>query len=245
MKRCLIFCLSVLLFCIPVIAYADSENPVLSDSPSLVVLQEDDAQPDLSSPDSSQDVGEVPSDTFVSEDAGSDPFLSGDAADLAVQYAADSGNVVVVQADQVILASDAQPFSLPGAPLAGGYYIDCSTAALGDVRIYVPCEYQYGSFTTNSNGDLVSLRSSTVTGLLYSGGTPYTVRWSSFGTPQYRSYSGSSYSYYDLGVSEILDTNVQILSSDSDVPLLPSGEYLFLVLILLLGVICVCKFMTL
>ena len=85
MKRCLIFCLSVLLFCIPVIAYADSENPVLSDSPSLVVLQEDDAQSDLSSPDSSQDVGEAPSDTNVSEDAVSDPVLSGDAADLAEQ----------------------------------------------------------------------------------------------------------------------------------------------------------------
>ena len=245
MKRCLIFCLSVLLFCIPVIAYADSENPVLSDSPSLVVVQEDDAQSNLSSPDSSQDVGEAPSDTYVSEDAVSDPVLSGDAADLAEQYAADSGNVVVVQADQVILASDAQPFALSGSPLAGGYYIDCSTSALGDVRIYVPCEYQYGSFTTNSNGDLVSLRSSTVTGLLYSGGTPYTVRWSSFGTPQYRSYSGSSYSYYDLGVSEILDTNIQILSSDSDVPLFPSSQYLLLVLILLLGVCCVCKFMTL
>ena len=245
MKRCLIFCLSVLLFFIPVIAYADSENPVLSDSPSLVVLQEGDAQSDLSSSDSSQGVGETPSDTNVSEDAVSGPVLSGDAADLAEQYAADSGNVVVVQADQVILASDAQPFALSGAPLAGGYYIDCSTSALGDVRIYVPFEYQYGSFTTNSNGDLVSLRSSTVTGLLYSGDTPYTVRWSSFGTPQYRSYSGSSYSYYDLGVSEILDTNVQILSSDSDVPLFPSSEQLLLVLILLLGVCCVCKFMTL
>ena len=245
MKRCLIFCLSVLLFCIPVIAYADSENPVLSDSSSLVVVQEDDAQSDLSSPVSSQAGSDPSSDPFVSEDAVSDPVLSGDAADLAEQYAADSGNVVVVQADQVILASDAQPFALPGAPLAGGYYIDCSTSALGDVRIYVPYEYQHGSFTTNSNGDLVSLRSSTVTGILYSGDTSYTVRWRSFGTPQYRLEYGSSSSYSDLGVSQILDTNIQILSSDSDVPLLPSSEYLLLVLILLLGVCCVCKFMTL
>lgn len=249
MKRCLIFCLSVLLVCIPVIAYADSENPVLSDSASLVVLPEDDAQSDLPSPDSSQGVGEAPSDTIASEDAVSGPVLSGDAADLAEQYAADSGNVVVVQADQVILASDAQSdaqsSALSGAPLAGGYYIDCSTSALGDVRIYVPYEYQRGSFTTNASGDIVSLRSSTVTGLLYDGDIVYTVRWSSFGTPQYRSYSGSSYSYYDLGVSEILDTNIQILSSDSDVPLLPSSDYLLLVLILLLGVCCVCKFMTL
>lgn len=245
MKRCLIFCLSVLLFCIPVVAYADSENPVLSDSPSLVVIQEDDAQLNLPSPDSSQAVGEAPSDTLVPEDAVSDPVFSGDAADLAEQYAADSGNVVVVQADQVILASDAETFALSSAPLAGGYYIDCSTSALGDVRIYVPYEYQRGSFTTNTSGDIVSLRSSTVTGLLYDGDTAYTVRWSSFGTPQYRSYSGSSYSYYDLGVSHILDTNIQILSSDADVPLLPSSEYLLLVLILLLGVCCVCKFMTL
>lgn len=245
MKRCFIFFLSVLLACIPVIAYADSENPVLSESPSLVVLPEGDAQSDLPSPDSSQVGLEAPSDSIVSEDAVSDPVLSGDAADLAGQYAADSGNVVVVQADQVILASDAQPFALPVAPLAGGYYIDCSTSALGDVRIYVPCEFQYGSFTTNSNGDLVSLRSSTVTGLLYSGDTSYSVRWRSFGTPQYRLESGSSSSYRDLGVSEILDTNIQILSSDSDVPLLPSSEYLLLVLILLLGVCCVCKFMML
>lgn len=245
MKRCLIFCLSVFLVCIPVIAYADSENPVLSNSPSLVVLQEDDVQSDLSSPDSSQVGVEPSSGSYVSEDAVSDPFLSGDAADLAEQYAADSGNVVVVQADQVILSSDAQPFALSGAPLAGGYYIDCSTSALGDVRIYVPCEYQYGSFTTNSHGDLVSLCSSTVTGILFSGDTFYTVRWRSFGTPQYRSEFGSSSSYSDLGVSEILDTNVQIFSSDSDVPLLPSVEYLLLVLILLLGVCCVCKFMTL
>lgn len=245
MKKWFLLCLSVLLVCIPVIAYADSENPVLSDSPSLVVLQEDDAQSDLSSPDSSQSGGDSSSYPYVSEDAVSDPVLSGDAADLAEQYAADSGNVVVVQADQVILSSDAQPFALSGSPLAGGYYIDCSTSALGDVRIYVPYEYQRGSFTTNSSGDIVSLRSSTVTGLLYDGDTAYTVRWSSFGIPQYRSYSGSSYSYYDLGVSEILDTNIQILSSDSDVPLLPSVEYLLLALILLLGVCCVCKFMTL
>lgn len=245
MKKWFLLCLSVLLFSIPVIAYADGENPVLSDSPSLVVLQEDDAQSDLSSPDSSPAGGEPSSDSVVSEDSVSDPVLSGDVADLAEQYAADSGNVVVVQADQVILASDAQSFALPGAPLAGGYYIDCTTSALGDVRIYVPYEYQYGSFTTNSNGDLVSLRSSTVTGILYSGDTSYTVRWTSFGTPQYRAPSGSSYYYYDLGVSEILDTNIQILSSDSDVPLLPSAQYLLLVLILLLGVCCVCKFMTL
>lgn len=245
MKKCFMLCLSVLLVSIPVIAYADGENPVLSDSPSLVVVQEDDAQSDLSSPASSQAGGVPSSDSIVSEDAVSDPVLSVDAADLAEQYAADSSNVVVVQADQVILASDAQPFSLPRAPLAGGYYIDCSTSALGDVRIYVPCEYQYGSFTTNSNGDLVSLRSSTVTGILYSGDTSYTVRWRSFGTPQYRSESGPSSSYSDLGISKILDTNVQILSSDSDVPLLPSVEYLLLVLILLLGVCCVCKFMTL
>lgn len=245
MKKCLLLFLSVLLVSIPVIAYADTENPVLSDSPSLVVLPEDAAQSDLSSPDSSPAGGEPSSDSVVSEDAVPDPVLSGDAADLAEQYAADSGNVVVVQADQVILASDAQSFALPGAPLAGGYYFDCSTSALGDVRIYVPYEYQHGSFTTNSNGDLVSLRSSTVTGILYSGDTSYTVRWSSFGTPQYRFYSGSSSSYRDLGVSEILDTNVQILSSDSDAPLLPSVEYLLLVLILLLGVCCICKFMTL
>ena len=245
MKKCFLLCLSVLLVSIPVIAYADSENSVLSDSPSLVVLPEDDPQSDLSSSDSSQGVGEASSDTIVSENAVSDPVLSGDAADLAEQYAADSGNVVVVQADQVILASDAQPFALSGAPLAGGYYIDCSTSALGDVRIYVPYEYQRGSFTTNTSGDIVSLRSSTVIGLLYDGDTAYTVRWSSFGTPQYRSYSGSSYSYYDLGVTQILDTNIQILSSDADVPLLPSSEYLLLVLILLLGVCCVCKFMTL
>ena len=164
--------------------------------------------------------------------------LSGDVA------IGDSGyDRLFITANEVVLAaeSDAQAFSV-SSPLAGGAYISATTLQLGEVKIYVPVDFQRDSFTVDTSGNLVSLRSSTISGLMYSGSNTYNFRISAFGNPTYRLYD-SSYSYSDLTMTDILDTNVQIVRSDSELPLYPDSDLLYILIFMVVEVVAVWLFM--
>lgn len=245
MRLCVVLILSLSLVLVPVVGYADGlvddavlPEAVVEDVPSDGSSSSGDPvfDPDVVSPEAS---------------SSSDP-LAGDMGDGS--SGSDAGSSVpsepvivdslTVTANQVILAEEVEPRALPVTPIAGGYFIDCSTSALGDCRIYVPYEYQKGSFSF-AGSDVISLRASTVTGILYAGSSSYTVRWTSFNTPEYRSPSGSSWEYRSLGIERVMDTNVQIARSDDDLLLFPDTGLLLLILVAGLGVLVVCKFMTL
>lgn len=137
-------------------------------------------------------------------------------------------------ADEVILSGEdeLQPRSFGGGP-AGGAYFDASTN-VGDMRIFVPTDYQYGSFSLDSSGRLIGVRSSTITGYGYIGSTEYDVRFSSYAIPQYRR-SDSSYTWDYLYINAVEDTNVQILDSLSSLPLKPDTGTLLLVIFAVFG----------
>lgn len=152
---------------------------------------------------------------------------------------------VTINANEVTIVDNSEPeiepYVVPSTPIAGGWYIEANTSQLGDVKIYVPVNYKDGSFSYTTN-NVISLQSSTITGVMYASTGVYTIRFNAFTAPQYRLYD-TGYTYTDLNIIEVYSSNVEIL--DSDPPkAIPTYVY-WGVLILIVGVICICKFMML
>lgn len=154
-----------------------------------------------------------------------------------------SADTVTLQANTVLLASAAEDNEYPAdAPLMGGLYMEVSTSQLGDLLIYIPTDYQYRSFTKTDSGEPVNITNSTISGYSYDGSSYY-IRWSTFGTAQYRSSTGQSYSYSDLDITEIKNTNVVFVESNEDLPPVPDSDTTNVILIFMMGVIILCLFM--
>lgn len=118
--------------------------------------------------------------------------------------------VYIVTAVCFILA-----FSMPAAAaeLQGGYYIVCDCALGSGVRFYVPASAAEGCLTYDSSGYLFNISNSTI--YLYSPDYPdYTFSASRFAGFQYRASSGAGYTYYDLNIRNVTDTNVEIYTED-------------------------------
>lgn len=99
-----------------------------------------------------------------------------------------------------------------GAELAGGYYITCDCALGNGMTFYVPAEFAGGSLTYDSSGNLFNLTASSI--YLYSPDYPeYTIYAPRFSGFQYRAGS-SGYSYVDLNITNVTDTNVEILDEN-------------------------------
>ncbi len=233
-----VFCgLLALILCVSVV-YADDLSDVapsgdmvfadsVADSPQDVSASSSDIDGDIGA---DLDFGVVDGGDRVDEDLRDTIY---EAVDLALQGGESN----------VIAADTAEPFALPSSrPLAGGTYFEVDTSQLGECLIYIPVDYQRGSFTYYGS-NLFNLRSATITGILYAGSTSYSVRWSAFSTPTYR--RGSNYNYEDLTVTEVLATNIEIVQSDDDLALSPDNNLLLLVIVLCLGVLIVCRFMRL
>ena len=117
---------------------------------------------------------------------------------------------LTINANEVVLYSllpeeDVYP---SGAPLEGGVYMHLDTDELGDILVYVPVDYQYDSFTKNSNGQPINITASTITGYSFDG-NDYNIRWQTWGVPMYRPVNyNTGIQYQELTVNEILGTNV-------------------------------------
>lgn len=218
--------------------------------PSEESLGGDEENSEVSSPVDTGDSGGtddnsslLPSDGSESEVPTSGGLVVEDGGEEE-EFIADYGDITV-NADAVYLTSPEDEVTYAvGDVLSGGAFFEVSTDELGEVKIYVPIDYQEGSFAYDNNANLVNIRSATITGYILDG-TQYTVRWTSFNTPQYRlvNYSGVGSSYEDLTIYSVNDTNIQIIEDDSEVPLFPDDRFVQLLILLCLGVIVVCQFM--
>ena len=151
-----------------------------------------------------------------------------------------SGGLTIVT-DSVVLAENIEPRAVLTSPVAGGPYMEVSSS-IGDLKIYVPADYQRGSFSYFDGDNVCGIRSSTISGYAFKGSTLYQIRFPSFSDPQYRVYD-SGYSYTDFSITGVKSTNIQILTSDDDLPLLPDTGQIQLIITLFLGGVLVCLFM--
>lgn len=123
------------------------------------------------------------------------------------------------------------------ADLQGGYYFVADSALGDNLKFYVPADFANGSLTYDSSGFLFNLTSSSI--YLYCPDYPdYTIYASRFSGFQYRAGSGAGYSYIDLNISNISDTNLEIFEKyPGKVPRVPE---LLLVIVVLLVVLIGC-----
>lgn len=159
---------------------------------SISDLESSVQDPALMDGDQSSDVGETDTTVVIQE------------------VVPESVEDLTINANEVVLYSllpeeDVYP---SGAPLQGGVYMNLDTVELGEVLVYVPVDYQYDSFTLNTNGQPINITASQISGYSYDG-NDYNIRWSSFGIPTYRSVEYDyGTTYQTLTVNEILGTNI-------------------------------------
>lgn len=144
-------------------------------------------------------------------------FLDGSYSVLTADTAA-SETSAALQEDDLVAA-----LSVADGDLAGGFYFVCDCALGSDLIFYVPIEWAYDAFTTDSSGSLVNL--STTTCYAYCPDYPdYTFTCSRFNTFTYRS---TGYDTSDLQIRDISDTNISLL--DANTITLPDKDLLLLI----------------
>lgn len=184
-------------------------------------------------------VGDTPSDELGPDaDLTEDDLLEGEEVPPA-----DLSGVGEELAEIKELLQQSDVFAVPEdypstAPLQGGYYIDCSAGL-----IFVPREAQYGAFAYDDSGELVNITDGTINGIIQRGSSVYDLRFSSFGTAEYRERYGSSWQWTSVSTGTVSSTNVEIFDDGNAVRLWPTSTMLALVSILLLGVIAWRQFM--
>lgn len=137
-------------------------------------------------------------------------------------------------------APEVELFTLVDDTVQGGCFMDVETSA-GDMLIYIPTDYQYGSFSYFGS-NVTGIRSSTITGYFFRNSDLYQVRFQPFSIPQYRN-ADSGYTYTDFDITNVNDTNIQILDSFDELPLFVDDGYMKYMTLFILGVIAVCLFM--
>lgn len=158
----------------------------------------------------------------------------------------DSGSSVqvenlTVQADTVLMSAPENNDYPSGAPLAGGVYMQVTTRALGELLIYVPSNYQSKAFTFESGSkEVVNITSATITAYVVDQAS-YSFRWSSFGRLQYRRNT-SGYTYEDVNITDVLNTNIVFVESNDDLPPVPDSNMLQIIITFLLGGCLLCLF---
>ena len=123
------------------------------------------------------------------------------------------------------------------ADLQGGYYFVADSALGTGLKFYVPAEYATGSLTYDSSGYLFNLTGSSI--YLYCPDYPdYTIYAPRFSVFQYRSGSGSGYTYVDLNAANVTDTNVQIYDADPGKSLGTSEVLMIIVSLIVVLIAC-------
>ena len=246
----------------------DEVIEVVPDESEDLVSPPVEAEEPASEPDSLEDTEMGEPDDTVSDDGSSFPSEPGDLAngvddtvDTDIIGDSDSDELVgsdgSVEDDELVPSGDvaseleeirelleqSEVFAVPEdypstAPLQGGYYIDCSAGLL-----FVPREAQYGAFAYDDSGELVNITDGTINGIIQRGRSVYDLRFTSFGTAEYRERDGSSWQWTSVSTGTVSSTNVEIFDDGNAVRLWPTSTMLALVSILLLGVIAWRQFM--
>lgn len=136
--------------------------------------------------------------------------------------------VAETAASETGLDEDSTAVLSDGASLSGGYYFVCDCDLGYDLKFYVPVEWAHDAFALDASGDLINMSNSTC--YAYCPEFPeYSVYCSRFSNFIYRSNNLT----YDLNITEISDTNLDLLQdesyhlSDSDMLVLIAGLIFF------------------
>lgn len=117
--------------------------------------------------------------------------------------------VILLQSGTVVVANDFEGNQTLGAAASPdgpvGFSVEVSSS-IGS-QLLVPSDYSERSFAVDGSGHLIGIRSGTFS--CYIG--DYTVRFPSYGTPQYRLTSGSSYTWNDINLTYVGSRNVEII----------------------------------
>lgn len=93
----------------------------------------------------------------------------------------------------------------------GGYYFVADCILGTGLKFYVPADYAYDCFTIDSTGSMVNMTNSTC--YVYCPSFPdYTFSASRFGTFYYR---GDGYNSSDLALTNVTDTNMELLLDEA------------------------------
>lgn len=122
------------------------------------------------------------------------------------------------------------------SPFFGSGWITGTDSRLGRVTLYFPIDFQRGHWGVDSNGYLMNITSSSMSGYL-DGVYNNSVSASGFTYPRYRDQSGSSWEYYDLHLIPE-NSNMEIAVEHEN--LVPVEDVLPYFVILLLGGLFVC-----
>lgn len=160
------------------------------------------------------------------------PPEDGVGEELSEEPVVDSGPIPVylVDADPVPV-----PYAAGTVGPSGGYHLDVSSSALGACTVWLPYEYYNDSFSWYG-GQLVSLRSGSISGIVVTGSTVYNLRFSSFlQGAEYRRPSGSSYVWTSLNIASLSGGNIEVLE-DSPGHSLDIPSLIIVAIVLIVGV---------
>lgn len=158
-------------------------------------------------------------------------LADGEGEELPEEPVLDSGPIPVYLVDP----EPPEPYAAGTVGPDGGYYFQVSSSSLGACTVWLPFEYVTDSFSWYG-GQLVSLRSSSISGIVVSGSTVYNLRFSAFlQGAEYRHQSGSSWYWSPLNISAVSDSNIEILE-DSPGYQLDISYLIIIAVILVVGV---------
>lgn len=163
--------------------------------------------------------------------------LSSDAVD-DIASAVGSAVADAVAPDPV----DDVPILYASGGIVGGYYFVADCALGQDVKFWVPADFSQGSITFDSSGGLVNMTNSTI--YLMPDDTTlnssYTIQAPRFSSFLYRR-DASGYTWSDLNISNISDTNISWL--DDTPQAVPQSSYFVLIAsILIIGFLALFAF---
>lgn len=140
----------------------------------------------------------------VDEEGASDGTVANSAAAASDQEVTETS----VSAQE---ANSVAPLAVADGDLAGGYYFVADCALGSDIKFYVPLEWAHDVFTIDSSGNLVNLSNSTC--YAYCPDYPsYTFSCSRFNSFTYRA---SNYDTSDLEITDISETNMSFMDSNT------------------------------
>lgn len=130
------------------------------------------------------------------------------------------------------IPSRAYAFEVPD----NSYYLKVKSNA-GNLTIYIP--YNQAKYFSTSGNSVVNTNSSSVNTYAQSVSSTYQVRFTYLSTPEYRLETTTGYtSYADLIITEIVDTNLPLLS-ETDFTLFSQSTIVNMLSLLLIGSVLV------
>ena len=102
-------------------------------------------------------------------------------------------------------------------PISGGAFIEVESS-LGKITFICANNFKNGYFGFSGNGNnICNISNSTISGYIFTtSGNSYQARFTSLGTLEYRTSSGSYYEYRDVTITKILNTNVTFIDDKGD-----------------------------